>query len=247
MAIPGDALWHELFGVDLTAWSPPHVLIGVSNATVIICALGLLAQARPALARPSRSDALTVVLLALMLNFAYLIGVLEWELPGTRSPLVDARPIWFYPLVGGALAFIAFLLAKRLVRFRWAATITAAAFYAIRFGISLGLGLTGNIQPLMPLWFILGAILVDVVQWQRLSPALVRDAGMAAAFTVGYTALTLPLLSLRTNLTAFTAADYVWSIVAMFVTALALLPLVRWAGTRLGGSPEEEPPSALLA
>lgn len=228
MAIPGDALWHELFGVDLTAWSPPHVLIGVSNATVILCALGMLAQARP-----RGSQALTVLLLALMLNMAYLIGVLEWELPGSRSPLVNARPVWFYPLVGGALAFFTLLLAKKLVRWRWAATLTALAFYAIRLGISTGLSLTGNIAPLMPLWFILGAALVDGIPWNRFSPAFTRNTGIAAAFTLGYAVLSLPLLSLRTNLSPFTVSDYMWSVASMFAAGLALLPLAQGAGARL--------------
>ena len=41
-SIPGDAIWHELYGIDLTAWSPPHIFIAISSATLPIFAAGLL-------------------------------------------------------------------------------------------------------------------------------------------------------------------------------------------------------------
>ncbi len=44
ISIPGDALWHELFGIDLTAWSPPHILIAVMGVTCLVCAAGLFNQ-----------------------------------------------------------------------------------------------------------------------------------------------------------------------------------------------------------
>ena len=41
-SIPGDAIWHELYGIDLTAWSPPHIFIAVSSASLPMLAVGLL-------------------------------------------------------------------------------------------------------------------------------------------------------------------------------------------------------------
>ena len=41
LSIPGDAIWHELYGVDLTAWSPPHVFLAVSASSLAISAIGL--------------------------------------------------------------------------------------------------------------------------------------------------------------------------------------------------------------
>ena len=43
-SIPGDAIWHELYGIDLTAWSPPHVFLAVSAASLLIFAAGLLKE-----------------------------------------------------------------------------------------------------------------------------------------------------------------------------------------------------------
>jgi len=45
-SIPGDAIWHELYGLDLTAWSPPHILIAISSASLPIFAAGLLIGGR---------------------------------------------------------------------------------------------------------------------------------------------------------------------------------------------------------
>lgn len=237
LAIPGDALWHALYGIDLTAWSPPHVFLGVTSCIVLISALGLLAQSRAAAARPGLHDAAALELLSLMLNVAYLIGVIEWELPGVHNPLVDARPIWLYPLVGGALAFFTLLLAKRLVAFRWAATVTAGGFYLLRLVITVGMSLTGNVAPFMPIWFMLGAILLDAIPWQRLPSAPLRDGAAAAAFTAGYALLALPLLRVRAGLPVFTPSDLFISITATLVVSLLALPVVHLTSARLLGGP----------
>ena len=52
-SIPGDAIWHELYGIDLTAWSPPHVFIAMSSASLPMFAVGLLAGGGN-MVRPSR-------------------------------------------------------------------------------------------------------------------------------------------------------------------------------------------------
>ena len=46
-SIPGDALWHAIFGVDLTAWSPPHLLIATMMFVIFFATINLLATANP--------------------------------------------------------------------------------------------------------------------------------------------------------------------------------------------------------
>lgn len=41
LSIPGDAIWHELYGIDLTAWSPPHVFLTISAVSLTVFAAGL--------------------------------------------------------------------------------------------------------------------------------------------------------------------------------------------------------------
>lgn len=242
LSIPGDALWHALYGIDLTAWSPPHLILGVMSCTVQVSALGLLVQTRPAGGRTSWNDIAILILLSLMLNVAYMIGVIEWELPGARNPLVDARPIWWYPLVGATLAFFTLLLAKRLVTLRWAATITILAFYALRLAVTIGLQLTGNVVPFLPVSFLLSAILMDLVAMRR--PAAHASAesfagglALAAAFVAGYAVMGLPLLLSRIDLPAFTTADVVFAIAAPLAASLLVVPVARWVTARLAGEP----------
>ena len=41
LSIPGDAIWHELYGIDLTAWSPPHIFLTISAVSLTVFAAGL--------------------------------------------------------------------------------------------------------------------------------------------------------------------------------------------------------------
>jgi hypothetical protein len=235
LSIPGDALWHALYGIDLTAWSPPHVILGVMSCTVLVCALSLLAQSRAGAARRAWYDAASLALISLMLNVAYLIGVIEWELPGAQNPLVLARPIWLYPLVGGALAFFALRLAQKLTVFRWAATAVAVAFLAVRVTISGAMALTGNVVPFLPVWFSLGALLMDLVAQRHFPSALAAELAPAAAFTLGYAVLALPALAVRGSLPAFSGADLAVAAAATLAASLLLLPVVRETSARLQG------------
>jgi hypothetical protein len=233
-SIPGDAIWHELFGIDLTAWSPPHLILAATSSTVVLCAAALLNQTRFARLAGTTKAMATCALLGLMLNILYIIGVLEWELPGTRSALVEARPIWLYPLVGGALAFSTLLLAKRLTRYRWAATVTAVTFYIVRLAVMLGLQLTDNVVPLFPLIFLVGAFLLDVVPWEVLPSHIGRILAAPVLFTAGYLLPTLPVLALRPDLDTFQTWDMVVTGMLFLLVSLLLIPIINFAGKRLG-------------
>jgi len=102
---PADALWHEIFGIDLTVWSPPHLhlLLGEVLAA-LACVVYFLPPPQPAdqllrpLAVPSLSRTLAIVaavVLALLLA-AFLF--FEYE-AGVRSRVVLARPRWLFPVL----------------------------------------------------------------------------------------------------------------------------------------------------
>ncbi len=241
LSIPGDALWHALYGIDLTAWSPPHLIIGFMMCAVTISAVGVLVQARPAQGRWNSIDLAIPVLLGLMLNVAAIVGHIEWEIWGGSYPiLVRTNPIWVYPLVGGVLAAVTLTLARRLSRFPFSATLATLAFFGLRLAVMLGLRLTGNIVPSLPPVFFLGALLLDVIPWQQVPAGLRRDAAMGAVFTLGYLVIALPLLTLRDHLPAFSALDLVVAVVATLIVTMVLLPLVRMAGTFfLGENPAQ--------
>lgn len=225
LAIPGDALWHEIIGPDLTAWSPPHLLLGTMSCIVIVCATALLTQTRE---RASRDhDMAIIVLLALMLNVAFILGVIEWEFP-EQSPVVLARPIWLYPLISGSMVVFVLGLVRRLVHFRWAATATAITFYAIRLTVTGGLVITDNVVPAIPLMFILGALLMDAFPFEDVTSHILRYVMKATSFTVGYSLLAIPVLIGRTDTVQGT--DIILTTAGTFAAALVLLPFAQRTG-----------------
>jgi hypothetical protein len=229
LAIPGDALWHQIFGVDLTAWSPPHLLLAGMMGFVEIGAIGLLRTARVDGGPRGWADGASLLLLGLGLNAVYLVGVLEWELPVERSPLVLARPVWMYPVVSAGLTFAALVLARVLIGGRWAATAAALVFYAVRLVLTLGLAVTDNVPPALPLVPVLGALLLDLCS--RLPAGRVNAAGCAAAsFAVGFDLLALPMLGLRSDLAPFSAGDHALTVLATFLVCLGLFPMLTDIG-----------------
>lgn len=238
LAIPGDAIWHALFGLDLTAWSPPHLLLGVMIAVVNISAAALLAQRRAALPHRPVNLALAA-LLGIGLNVLQMVGVLEWELPGTFTDTVVGNPIWVYPVVGGSLAFIVLILAKQLIDSRWAATVTILAFFSVRGLVSIALGFTDQIIPFLPLMFLMGAIAVDWFPWSRITAPLLRNVLITFAFTAGYLWVALLVLAGRPDLPAFTQTESWLAAIVVFVVCLGLLPLAQWLGLRLVGLKSE--------
>ncbi len=233
MAIPGDALWHQIFGVDLTAWSPPHVMLAGMMGLVLVSTLGALRHARFAATWKPRVDLASILLLGVALNAFCMVGTLEWELP-THAGGVMQRPLWFYPAVFGGLSFFTLVLARVLVASRWAATQAALAFYAVRLVLTVGLSVTGNVAPALPLVPLLGAALLDLA-WDGRALTLRSAAVGAAAFTLGYAALALPQLALWSDLPAYGAANDAAAVVATFAAALVLFPMTVDVGRALRG------------
>jgi hypothetical protein len=227
-SIPGDAIWHQLFGVDLTAWSPPHVLLGFSLALVGICAAALLAQTNEASQHETWRDVIVIAILALVMSELYLVGVLEWEVPG-KLALRNAqeRAIWLYPVISAGLSFIILLLSRHLTALKWAATFTAIAFFLIRIAVIGGLALTKGVSPHLPLLFILGAIALD------LTPATVgtwieRALIASTAYAIGFAITAFPNLALLGL--GFAPSDYVLAFAVTWAICVILYPLVNLLG-----------------
>jgi hypothetical protein len=114
LAAPIDDLWHRIFGLDVTLWSPPHLLGLLGSA---VNTLGTLVIATEVYPRASRAR-----LAALLLGSALLYG-------GVRVVL---EPAWLTAFTHGGVAFhtfailgalalpLALLPATRLLDRRWA-------------------------------------------------------------------------------------------------------------------------------
>jgi len=113
LAAPIDDLWHRLFGIDVTLWSPPHLLglVGVAINT-----LGSALVAREAY--PAKSWArLTALVIALTSFYGSLSIGLR---PASRLAYLYGG-LWFYafPILGALFLPLAMITAVRLTGRRW--------------------------------------------------------------------------------------------------------------------------------
>lgn len=228
-SIPGDALWHAIFGVDLTAWSPPHLLIATMMFVIFFATINLLAVANPPGQRGAGTQFWMVALLGLLCAMIYLTAVIEWEFPGGTNPVVAARPGWLYPTLAGAAMMIGPMLARRIVPWRWAATLTSAMAYLFRLYITAWLSLTGNLLPFLPVVSFLGALAIDLVDGAQYLNPWVRRLAVAIAYTAGHSILALPYAAQQPYLSLLTP-DYVLAVLSMALLAF----LIAWAADALG-------------
>lgn len=97
LAAPIDDLWHRLFGIDITLWSPPHLLGLLGTAVNTLGTLLIATEVYPAGSRRRW--------LALLAGGALLYG-------GTRVVL---EPAWLTAYNHGGIAFHSFALLGALV------------------------------------------------------------------------------------------------------------------------------------
>jgi hypothetical protein len=133
LAAPIDDLWHRLFGIDVTLWSPPH-LLGIAGAQVNT--LGCLAIALELWPRGSRARRHALLLASLLLLGAFQITVDE----AIHTAFRRGGVFFFTWAILGALAFsFALVLAARLTAMRSApllAALGALAFHWIGLEVS---------------------------------------------------------------------------------------------------------------
>jgi hypothetical protein len=125
LAAPIDDLWHRLFGLDVTLWSPPHLLGLLGSAVNTLGTLLAAIEVYPAASRARW--------VALLLGAALLYG-------GTRVVL---EPAWLTAYLHGGVLFHAFALlgalllpmalvpGARLLDRRWAPVALVATALAI--------------------------------------------------------------------------------------------------------------------
>src|SRR6266478_3038414 len=108
LAAPIDDLWHRLFGIDVTLWSPPH-LLGLLGVTVNTLACALVARE----AYPAKSWPRYVALVIALTSF---YGSLSIGLrPASRLAYLYGG-LWFYafPILGALFLPLALIAAVRL-------------------------------------------------------------------------------------------------------------------------------------
>jgi hypothetical protein len=124
LAAPIDDLWHRLFGLDVTLWSPPHLLGFVGAA---VNSVGCLLIAREVYAEGSRARIAAVVVAA-----ATLYGTLQ----PTLEPAIllgyrhGGVRFFAYAMLAALLLPLPLVAAARLSGHRWAPALVLAVVLA---------------------------------------------------------------------------------------------------------------------
>ncbi len=193
LAAPFDELWHRLYGIDVTIWSPPHltgILAGLLALLGLVTFTAEWAGARLS-ARPRWLD-----LLYVHYGGAALAGVTvilaEFEFratfEGTRiyaAAFHGFEPL-LYPAIFGGLGVLTLVAVARLVDFPGGATAAAVWFTVLRLLVWAELSALGRTVPDLPLIVPAGLALDAVLRFTggRLFGALA--AGAAAGAVLGY-------------------------------------------------------------
>lgn len=242
---PVDELWHRIYGVDITAWSLPHisVFLGMTLALLVAIPLALSSlpqQAWRGLKGLRWQEWLALLLLSSVLSTFSQIGTSEWEglksIPSTPVDVANAfwqRPEWLYPVILINLSLFCGTLAVRTLRRVGVATLVGVLMVSLRFvtlysfgGFAEGMTLFTSLA-LLP-----GLLLVDLWHWFQLRHNSEPRWTVLGALSIAliYLAVLLPLINaflVYPRVNASTLPGMIgWGLVMAFAAG--------WAGRGLG-------------
>ncbi|MDP9019952.1 MAG: hypothetical protein M3N25_03975 [Actinomycetota bacterium] len=179
---PLDELWHRAFGIDVTLWSPTHLILVAGGGMSPIALWLMLAE--------GRADASPTVL-GRMVSFivagAVLTGLTAFQ--GEFDFGVPQFQVLYLPLLVAAAGGFA-LVASRLALGPGGAVGAVVAYLVLRGCVALLVGgVLGHTVPRFPL-YLAGAVTVEAVAWwlgteRRLRFAVVAGAAMGSVGLAG--------------------------------------------------------------
>jgi hypothetical protein len=218
IGFPLDAIWHALFGEDVTLWGPTHVLM-IGGAGLSTLGLWMLVRQAIELGRPRR----TARRIHARVTGALLIGLSTFQAEFDFG--VPQFQLLFQPVLIALAAGCALVCARSLLG-RWGAFRALGMFLAIRGALALFVGVVaGYTTPHFPLYVAEAAIV-------ELAALVLARRPFAFALAAGAGIGTLGV-----------AAEYGWSHVwmahpwpASMLPAAAALGLVGGAGGAVLGA-----------
>lgn len=139
---PFDELWHNMFGLDVSVWSPPHVILIFGGFAV--CLYLSLLQVAQQTTTLSALKLLTIGGALLIVN----VFLAEFEFPMPSWHISQQRPAWTFPVLMSFFAIIAGYAARRGTTLSWSASGAIAAYLMLRLLASSFLVALG--QPVLP-------------------------------------------------------------------------------------------------
>jgi len=214
--LPSDEVWHRLYGLDITAWSPPHLLAAVNFSLVLLAAataqLSLLPHSRwRTLEHLTGREVLALIALGLGTLQLVQIGTTEWDgqdvLARTAGPGFAAafagRPDWVYPVVVVSIALLLGQLSIHALRRAGVATLLALGVLGFRL---LTLAAFDAWQPAIGMAFVSHALLLapllvlDVWYWRRLAQPNHASTVVVGSLLAGVACLLLALPTMAASM-----------------------------------------------
>ncbi|MDX2140584.1 MAG: hypothetical protein SF123_21055 [Chloroflexota bacterium] len=204
LSLPVDPLWHQIYGVDLTAWSLPHLVMFGAAGLIFILGAAIQASVIPKTGWKvgfGLREGIAAYMLSQSVLILLILLVVEWD--GTHTEMMQmpdifyARPQWLFPaLIVGVTAFFG-LLTQRLFQRVGLATFMGILTILTRWimieivgGTDVGMTIRPQLIGLIPL------VLLDLVMFVRMKQAdtpLTLRLAIGAAVTVGM-AITLIII-----------------------------------------------------
>ena len=155
-----DEIWHSQFGVDASLWAPPHIII-----TFGIVTMGLLMVAMNVAQETTMVRVLRVMILGGIL-FTAVIFLTEHEFPFPSWHPSSRRPFFVYPGFLAIFTLVVSLMAKRVLEFRFSATLAVVTFLAYRLLVYPFLAALGmEITPDFPILLVATLFIALLVDW----------------------------------------------------------------------------------
>lgn len=222
LAIPFDEWWHRTFGIDLTTWSPAHMMLFVGTMVSVFGVLAMFVgdlsrgrSVRDAVSDATRREGLLLAFFVVMFagavyfpltynEYTTVAARTVIEAPGTMDPALVERalsvddpvflgtPHWLYPVYSVAIAAFVGTLARAWLGRGWA-LVALAGISAERVAADAILGASGWPVAALPLQFAAMGGMIELV-WVLRAPAWSRAiAGGVAAGATGYGYFVAPL------------------------------------------------------
>ncbi len=246
---PSDLVWHRLYGLDLTAWSLPHLMLAALLGLIMLLAVAITLSLTPTsgwrgLGRPSGYEALCILLMAVGSVGMTMVLAGDYDGRGTRptaAPLtpnqavVWARPEWLYPVVVAGLGTLLAAIAVNVLRRAGAATAVVLVILAMRVALFSIFGLWSDPAGMsFVTWLLLlpPAVATDVWYASRLRQA---DTGRTAALGGLIAGAVFAVVALPVIATAMEYPRVNWHTApAMVIGALAMGAWGGWVGAAIG-------------
>lgn len=217
IAFPLDELWHRAFGIDVTLWSPTHLMLVGAGSLATVALWLMLREGRGQLVPTSLGRIIEVVLLgAILTGLSTLQGEFDFGVPQFQ--------VLYLPVLMAAASGFALVLA-RLALGRGGAAKALVAFLVIRGLVALLIGgALNHTVPRFPL-YLAAMLAVEGVGWWLGTERRLRFAVVSGAL-VGTIGLAGEILWIE-------ALGWFHVSAAVLPKALILAPLAAVAGAIL--------------